>query len=61
MKAKITIEMNNAAFTDYPQCELQRILHKLSGDVSGIQVTIGDRIHIADINGNTVGELKVTR
>lgn len=60
MKAIIKIQMDNAAFADGDNApyELARILREAAdrlddGDISGFS--------LRDANGNTVGELKVTR
>ena len=62
MKAKITIDMGNAAFADgYNGDELARILHHLASGQRGIHLKPGDSERIMDSNGNEVGEFKVTR
>ena len=54
MKATITIETGNAAFSDYPEFEIARILRKLADRIEdrGIEDT-----SICDINGGRVGGL----
>jgi hypothetical protein len=57
MKAVIKIQMDNAAF-DELETELARILTEAANRLTnGSQTTFG----LYDINGNKVGELKVTR
>lgn len=52
----LTISMDNAAFTDDPARELARILDCIMTDVQD-----GDGYGSArDINGNTVGEWKIS-
>ena len=61
MKARITINMDNAAFDEFPHEELSRILAKLARDIGeyGMNPSLrGMTLH--DINGNTVGEIKIT-
>jgi hypothetical protein len=62
MECKITIKMNNAAFSDELfHYELARILRKLADKVESegdYQVSI-DTIPALDINGNRVGELEI--
>ncbi len=58
MKAKIEIEMSNAAFEEAPASELARILRELANRVEGD----GDELGlIRDINGNTVGKFEVVK
>jgi len=52
MRAKIEIEMGNAAFEDDPAPELVRILRKLADD---IESSGADTLPLRDINGNRVG------
>jgi len=57
MKAKITIEMDNAAFEEDAAGELSRILLDISDSVNyGIWP---DPYIIRDINGNRVGEFVI--
>lgn len=62
MKFKIEIEMDNAAFEDNPDAEVIRILEsaifqiKRRGDIGALD---GRPLH--DINGNTVGKIRVTK
>jgi hypothetical protein len=55
---RITIKMDNAAFGDEPMTEAARILRVLSRDLE--YTGILDRFVLRDLNGNTVGEAKVT-
>jgi capsid portal protein len=59
--AVIEIKMENAAFGERHQIlELSRILTRLSDDVERHLVgQAGDFTTIVDINGNTVGSLKI--
>lgn len=51
MKAKIIVNMDNAAFEDGQGAELARILRRLADDVAS-----GDSFAtLRDINGNRVG------
>ena len=63
MKLKIQIEMNNAAFADCGNGpEAARILHQLAEDIDVCdRLGAGDSLGLMDINGNRVGEAKVTR
>lgn len=56
MKAIIEVEMDNAAFEDYPITELARILESL---VHGIKRGFVEHQTLFDINGNTVGSFKI--
>ena len=64
MKLKITIEMDNAAFDGANRNqEAARILESLAQDMKddvALSCT-GDRETLMDINGNSVGEAKVSR
>ena len=59
MKATIRIKMDNAAFDGRPELELARIL----ADSANRLESRGELFDflLRDANGNTVGELKVTR
>lgn len=62
MNARITINMDNAAFQEdeYPELELSRILEKLSkGVLSEQHISVGCSIPLRDINGNKVGDLTI--
>lgn len=67
MKIKITIDCSNAAFADAPLLEVARILDRLARQCeNGAHVTyeqLGklEPTRLSDINGNRVGEMKVTR
>jgi hypothetical protein len=59
MKAKIEINLDNDAFKQSP-VELAHVLRNLAEDIEFINgVNLGTFIGIADINGNTVGQLEV--
>ena len=58
MQAKISINMNNAAFQPQPQVELRRILLQVC-DCLGDYPDGIDQISLLDINGNSVGKLEV--
>jgi len=55
MKIKIEINCDNAAFNDYPEFEISRILQELSRDIQG---DFRDR-KIVDFNGNVVGKFNI--
>lgn len=57
MTLKITIKMDNAAFDE--GSEAGRILEKLAKTVD--DMSPGDSKPLIDVNGNCVGEAKVTR
>jgi hypothetical protein len=60
MKAKIEIDLDNDAFKQNP-VELAFVLRNLALDIEYINgVNLGTFIGIADVNGNTVGQLEVT-
>ncbi len=63
MRARIKIDMSNAAFGDMPGTELARILRELATYI--IEDDMGPMepgvVALRDINGNTVGTFKVTR
>lgn len=69
MKLKVEIKMDNAAFEargDAPSRwrdgrEAARILRDLAGRISLQTLEAGDIESLRDINGNKVGEAKVTR
>lgn len=56
MKIQITINTGNAAFTDDPR-ELDRILGTVAEKVEGLEP--GESANLRDINGNTVGSVRV--
>jgi len=57
MKATLTIQMDNAAFGDWPEIELAWILRTLSEITKQRRLCAGDEIPTRDSNGNTVGSL----
>jgi len=59
MKATLTIQMDNAAFGDDANSELERILHKLAAQVQERTVDSNLRIPVMDFNGNKVGSLTI--
>jgi hypothetical protein len=62
MKAKITIEMDNAAFRENQGFELSRILEYLSNQAGRRDIwNKGDTIKLYDKNGNIVGQCKFTK
>lgn len=66
MKLKITVDLDNAAFRDPghgPQWEVARILGTFANYIIDHPLEgVGDSGHLPpDINGNKVGEWKVTR
>jgi hypothetical protein len=61
MKVTIKIDCANAAFEDDPALEVARILEDLAHRAGLGGLSPGDRLKAIDVNGNTVGDLKVTR
>jgi hypothetical protein len=63
MKLKIEIKMDGAAFKPTTKSEAAQILMSLAADMeSGNCLSdVGDHETLMDINGNRVGEAKVTR
>ena len=62
MKISIKITADNAAFEDYPAAEVMRILRELADHVNRRGgLSPGDSLVLRDINGNRVGEMRVTR
>lgn len=57
MKAKITIEMDNAEFEDGYEVALARILRELAQDVEDGTKRNGGKLY--DINGNHVGSFSI--
>lgn len=55
----ITIEMDNAAFDDYPGEEAIRILREAAGRLEsvGVEHHAGELFTLYDVNGNTVGSV----
>lgn len=61
MKAIITVNMDNAAFTENKGSELARILSLLAGYVSNYEdLAVSEGCKLRDINGNIVGSYRVT-
>ena len=62
MKLKIQITMDNAAF-EPRNGEVARILLALAGDLEAGNCLsdVGDHETLMDINGNRVGEARITR
>ena len=60
MEANLKIKMDNAAFGEYANHELARILRELANDVNEhcLQYA-GDAVFAIDINGNSVGKLEI--
>ena len=68
MKLKITITMDNAAFEMEGETrrfrngfEPARILERLAAGMKDSTLEIGNVESLRDVNGNKVGEAKVTR
>ena len=61
MKLKIEIKMDGAAFESNSGTEAARLLRSIAADIEDRDCLPGERIQLADINGNSVGEAKVTR
>ncbi len=60
MKAKLTVDMDNAAFEEAgPSVELARILREIANRIDGVPVSAGDWYAAMDANGNKVGRLIV--
>ena len=58
---KVTINTENAAFTDFPGAELERIFTRLAEQTSCIDRAADlDSLPIMDCNGNKVGKVTVT-
>lgn len=57
MKMKISIDMDTAAFTDYPFFEAKRILTAL---FVRLENDYSCEYNLRDINGNVVGSAKIT-
>lgn len=62
MKARIDIDMDNAAFADAPAEELRRILWGLCGALAkdGNALLSVGKLKLSDINGNKVGKFTIT-
>lgn len=61
MKLLLTMDMENAAFTenDEPEVEATRILHELAGQLSHVSFGPGQAWTLMDCNGQKVGEAEV--
>ena len=57
---ELKIKMDNAAFTEDPDFELQRIIGEVSEKLSGISKDVFTICPIFDINGNKVGAFTIT-
>jgi len=55
----ITIKMDNAAFDDDPDQELARVLREIVAHIDRYGYNPEGRLR--DANGNTCGELRITR
>ena len=55
MDITITIKTDNAAFEEN-EGEVSRILYKLAGQFQCLSLKSEIRLHLIDLNGNTVGE-----
>ena len=60
MKLTISIKMDNAAF-EPAGFEAARILRDLAQRIAARGAVPSDRFELADVNGNTVGQAKVSR
>tara|TARA_R110002153_G_scaffold79279_2_gene202398 strand:- start:95 stop:283 length:189 start_codon:yes stop_codon:yes gene_type:complete len=60
MEANLKIKMDNAAFGEYPNHELARILRELAkrAEMCGFTL-VGGHFPAIDLNGNRVGQLRV--
>jgi hypothetical protein len=63
-KIIIEIETKNSAFFDsssnfQPEYEIQRLLKRLSNDLDHYSINSFNGVNIKDINGNTVGKIKI--
>ena len=61
MKLKIEITMDNAAFEPCNGSEVARLLEKIAARWRDENLGAGETIRLLDLNGNRVGEAKVTR
>lgn len=61
MKLKLEIKMDNAAFEENAGSEVARILRQIADEVDCRDLLPGEEIRLRDINGNTVGQAKITR
>jgi hypothetical protein len=60
MKLVLTMNLDNAAFEEPAGYEVARILGELRDKISGESLIDGDGWVLRDVNGNRVGEAKVT-
>lgn len=58
MQFKMTVNMDNAAFAEYPADELRRILQELAGEI-GRQGGLHNQTSLRDINGNICGSVEI--
>lgn len=56
MTLTITIQCDNAAFSENPGGEVARILRRYADDIDGMEP---EETKLRDINGNTVGKVEV--
>lgn len=61
MKLKIEIKMDNEAFQPDPRAEVFRILQAIADMVDDHGIYAHDARKIQDVNGNTVGTVRVGR
>lgn len=61
MKLKISIDMENAAFEDCNGNEVARILKQLAERLECEALDTDYNMPLGDLNGNCVGNAKVTR
>lgn len=62
MKLKVTITMDTAAFDEENSGpETARILRDLADECDGRRISAGIVRRLRDVNGNEVGEARVTR
>lgn len=55
MEFKLSFKMDNAAFSDYPKTEVERILRGVAKLV--VNGSVGGNVH--DYNGNRVGSFEI--
>ena len=60
MDLNITLNMDNAAFTDGNGFEAARILTEIANQMKDHSLEVGDSYPLRDYNGNRVGELTIT-
>ncbi len=58
MEFSLSINIDNAAFGDYPEVEIARILREFADDITCYTRNLDDT-SMVDINGNKVGKTKV--